>query len=407
MNRTEVYFDMNEKKLRANIPKVLMLNMTWMALIVLPVLVPFFRKYGLSLEDVFKLQAIYAFVLILLDLPMGYVADIWGRKTCLVVASMINILAMTRLAYAHSFAGFAGFEILCGIGISLYSGADIALIYDSLALLGEKKINATAILGKRLFYLQIGEAVASVAGGIVAVYSLDLPAKINAIWAWIPFFIALTLHEPERVTLDSRTHWKNLKYIYNSIFRHSRLLTLVILNYIVYGFATLAAVWAHQAYWNHLDIPIQYFGYLWSAYNLLGAFVGRFAQRLEKIIGPFSILIIVGFLPIIGFAGMGFFGTFVGVLFGLSFPICRGLNQVLLQDAINSRVPSSLRATANSTASLGIRILFGFLGPSVGFMLDHQGFSRTFLWLSFTYVMAFLFFCIPLLMQRKNFRLSS
>jgi MFS family permease len=396
-----------EKKLRANIPKVLMLNMTWMALIVLPVIVPYFRKYGLSLEEVFKLQAIFALVLVLLDLPMGYVADIWGRKTCLVVASIINIISMTGLAMAHNFNQFAMYEIFCGIGISLYSGADIALIYDSLAQLQEKNINATALLGKRLFYLQLGEAAASLAGGALAVYSLDLPAKVNAVWVWIPFFIALTLYEPKRLKLDSRSHLKNIKYIYKSIFQHSRLLTFVVLNYIVYGFSTLAAVWAHQAYWNHLQIPIHFFGYLWAAYNLFGAFMGRYAQRLEKAIGPFSIVVIVGLLPIIGFAGMGLFGTLVGVLFGLCFPICRGLNQVLLQDAINSRVPSTLRATANSTASLGIRALFGLLGPSVGFMLDHQGFSKTFLWLSFSYVVIFLLFCLPLLRQRKDFRLAS
>ncbi len=120
-----------------------------------------------------------------------------------------------------------------------------------------------------------------------------------------------------------------------------------------------------------------------------------------------ALVVTVGMLPILGFGGMGLFGTFVGVIFGLCFPICRGLNQVILQDAINSRVPSSLRATANSTASLGMRILFGVLGPSVGFLLDHEGYSHTFLWLSACYVLVFLVFCIPLLSQRRFFKAAS
>lgn len=396
-----------KKKLESNIPKIFALNMSWMALIVLPVIVPYFRKYGLSLEQVFKLQAIYAFVLIMFDLPMGYVADVWGRKTCLIVASGVNVLAMTLLARADSYVHFAFFEIAAGIGISLYSGTDVAVIYDSLAAAGNTTLKASVVLGKRLFYIQIGEAIASVVGGLLAIHSLDLPAKVNALTAWVPFFIAMTLVEPPRLKLDSKKHMANFKFIYNSIFKHSALLTLVILNYIVFGFATLVAVWAHQAYWNHLDIPIYYFGYLWAAYNLLGAVVGRFAQRLEIKFGSVALLIIAGLLPIVGFAGMGYFGTFVGVVFGLCFPICRGINQVILQDAINSRVPASLRATANSTASLGMRILFGLLGPTVGFMLDAQGYSKTFLWLAASYVVVFFALCVPLLSQRRFFRAAS
>src|SRR3954469_5148094 len=87
----------SQRQLQKNFLKVLFLNGCWTAFVVMPVLVPYFRSRGLSLQEVYSVQALFAFVLIALDLPAGYVADLWGRKTCIVVACVFNGLAFTLL----------------------------------------------------------------------------------------------------------------------------------------------------------------------------------------------------------------------------------------------------------------------------------------------------------------------
>ena len=377
--------------------------MAWMSLVVMQVMVPFFQSRGLSLSQVYQLQAYFALLIIVLDAPAGYIADLWGRKACIQIGAALNGIAYVILAFSENWQHLIWFETFCAMGVSLLSGTDIALIYDSLDALDDQGMKAGPIVGKRMFYINLGEALASLVGGFLAAISLEFPARVNAVTAWIAFFIAFTLFEPPRSKLDKRAHWKNFSTIYRSVFRHSKLLTLVILNYIVYGFASLAAVWAYQAYWRHLDIPISYFGYLWAAYSLLGAISARTAYRVERKIGSVTAILIVAALPVIGFFGMGYFGTFVGVIFGASFAVCRGLNQVLLQDAVNARVPASMRATANSIANLGVRVLFGLLGPVTGYLLDQEGFQFTFYVLALGYVGAFFLFVLPLLSQRRFF----
>ena len=59
---------------------------------------------------------------------------------------------------------------------------------------------------------------------------------------------------------------------------------------------------------------------------------------------------------------------------GLLFQIGRGLTQVVIKDALNTRVPAEWRATANSISSLGVRLSFFVLGPLLGWLIEWYGY---------------------------------
>ncbi len=52
-------------------------------MLIVPVLVPFFQPKGLDLAEIFYLQAVYAAVIVLLEAPSGYFADVMGRRLAL------------------------------------------------------------------------------------------------------------------------------------------------------------------------------------------------------------------------------------------------------------------------------------------------------------------------------------
>jgi hypothetical protein len=117
-----------------------------------------------------------------------------------------------------------------------------------------------------------------------------------------------------------------------------------------------------------------------------------------------ALITIVTLLPVVGYWGMAFFFSMVGVLFGFAFQLSRGIGQVLLRDALNARVSGDMRATANSIASLGVRLTFAFLGPLMGFLIDYRGYSTAFYSFGGLFVLAFFLFSLPLISQRKYFR---
>lgn len=396
------------KKIQRNIPKVYALNFFMMFLVTIPIIVPYWKQFGLNLKEVYQLQAIFGLMMIILDVPAGYISDMFGRKKCLIIVGCFNILTYALLLNGKTFWHFALFEVSAAIAFALYSGCDIALLYDSIDALEQvndlDKINhQKSFLGKRIFYSQVGESVGSFLGGALAIYSLRLPAMVNAVTAWMPLLIALTLTEPPRITFESNKHWENFKIIYNSLFKHSKLLTLLVIFNIVYGFSTFAAVWAYQSYWGEINIPIAYFGTLWAIFNLSVAFLARASHWIENKFSSLVVVMIVAISPVIAYLGLGFTASYASVLFMSFFAISRALNGVVLQHGINSRVPSTMRATANSICSLGMRGIFFFFGPWFGHLLDVKGVHYSFEMMGYVFIAVFFIIALPLIRLRREF----
>lgn len=392
-------------KLRINIPKLYAFTFFQMFLVIMPVIVPFFQSKGLDLEQIFVLQGIFGGTLIIFDAPAGYLADVIGRKRTLVAGSLVSAIGFQFLWYGQTFYDFAIYELILGIGLSLQSGCDVAILYNSLEKMRLHGSGA-GYLGRRLTYSTIGEGMASLLGGFLAGISLNLPAYAMAAVAWVPVGVALSIYEPEGQKLSGTSHIQNFRSIGKAVFGHSKLLTFAILAFIFYGFATFVAVWSMQPYWQSRGLSIGLFGYLWAANNFLVAFVARYAYLVERRLGSVVIVIIIALLPIIGYFGMGWTPNLWGLLFVVCFPICRALNQVIFQDAINRRVPGEMRATVNSVATLGMRGLFIVFGPMVGRVLDSSGPNGAMIALGWVYVVGALVVTGPLLSQRHSFRSS-
>ena len=100
-------------------------------MVIVPVIVPFFIAKGLSLADIFYLQAVFATVIVVFEAPSGYFADVFGRKNALVIGSVIHGVVYFYLNFADELTSLIIFEISVGIDASLLSGADLTLLYDT------------------------------------------------------------------------------------------------------------------------------------------------------------------------------------------------------------------------------------------------------------------------------------
>ena len=87
---------------------------------------------GLSAAEFGMLKGIFYLVAITTEIPAGVAADRLGRRGTMLLGALLNGCACVLYTRAHSFEAFAAAEILFGVGIALISGADSALLYDSL-----------------------------------------------------------------------------------------------------------------------------------------------------------------------------------------------------------------------------------------------------------------------------------
>lgn len=389
-----------EARLKRNVALLYAFSFCWLALVIIPVIVPFFASKGLSLADVFVLQAIFAASMVLFEVPSGYLADLAGRKNALVLGSVFHGVGFTLLYFVDGFVGLAIFEIILGLGMSLMSGADLSLLYDSQRALGMSALDKSRGIANMGFIKGTAEGVAALLGGLLVLHSFDAVVVANALVAWFPLALALFLVEAPYRQEDgegSAPARISFRRIWLHLFHQGRLLRLTTLALTFYGLATFYVVWLLQPYWESYGVPLTVFGLLWALKNFTVAIAARASISLEQKFGPAPVLIAIGALPVLGYVGMAAGGGLAGMLLAFCFYVSRGLHQVILTDAFNARVPSEFRATANSLANFLFRFMFIWTGPIVGLLYDGFGMSAT-LWILAALSLAlFLALMLPLL----------
>ena len=104
----------------------------------------------------------------------------------------------------------------------------------------------------------------------------------------------------------------------------------------------------------------------------------------------------------LGHFGMAWLQGWAGIGIGLTLFICRGLNQVILVNALNRRVPSEFRATANSFTSFLFRLSFIATGPLVGYIAQSKGLETTLNLLGLSSIALFVLVMLPLIQSVKS-----
>ena len=162
-------------------------------------MIPFYEDNGLTYSQIAILKAIYSISIVVLEIPSGYLADVLGRKKTLIIGTILGFIGFFTYSISYGLIGFIIAEIILGFGQSLISGADSAMLYDTLDDLG-KKDEYTKYEGRVISIGNLSETLAGIAGGILVGISLRFPYIVQTGVAFIAIPAALSLIEPDRKT---------------------------------------------------------------------------------------------------------------------------------------------------------------------------------------------------------------
>jgi len=370
-------------KLDRNVSRVLALSFFQTFMVVIPVVVPFMESKGLDMREILTLQALFAAVIVLLEVPSGYVADVLGRKSTLVVGSLFYGLGNSLLVVADGFWGLAAFEICLAVGHSLVSGADLAMIYDTEVATGERSApvnRAGRVIGQLMAARSYSEGLASLGCSLAVVWGLQYAAWAQAVVGWVPVFIALSLTEPPRVRMPQGSTGGNMLGIFRHLLVDDALVRQIFIALSLWSLTTFYSVWLVQKIWQNHELGLVHFGYLWGGLAMLAGLAGQWAHALEAWLGPRKLFYFMGVAPVLGYIGLAELGLFGGIAVTTLFFAARGIGLAVLRNAFNERVPSEFRATANSLASFLFRGVYALTGPVLGYGLNLYG-MHAMLWL--------------------------
>jgi MFS family permease len=364
------------RSLHNNIRTIYLLGFFQSFMVVIPVFVPLLQGYGLSMSQVLQTQALFALTIALCEVPSGYMADMWGRRRAILIGSSLNAVGFISLLWADSFVDFLLYEIILGVGFSLISGADLALLYDTEVYLQERGLPGGAGAGKSLSRLIAVEAAASGFAGITAsvllLWSMDGVVIVQAVTGLMPLLLAFALVEVPRPAANSSARG-NARHIIELLLFGKPVVLWTAFAITVFGLLAVYVFWTYQKYWEIQGVPVTSYGYIWAAFALTVSIAARYASNLEQYLGTRRVLYLVGVLPLLGLLGMALGSGWIGVMFGFALQVSRGITMSLFYEALNRRVPGDFRATVNSLVSLCVRAVFIVTGPLLGYALDRLG----------------------------------
>ncbi|MDE7250230.1 MAG: MFS transporter, partial [Lachnospiraceae bacterium] len=93
---------------------------------------------GLSLAQIGLVEGIYHATSILFEIPSGALADLLGRKRCMILSRICIAISCMIMLFAIGFWFFALSFVIQALGNNLNSGSEEALVYDSMKYTGQE-----------------------------------------------------------------------------------------------------------------------------------------------------------------------------------------------------------------------------------------------------------------------------
>ncbi len=350
--------------LRSNIWKLYIMQALTSSMVLMPIAVLFFGSLWLNLAEILLLQTVFSIALVLFEIPTWFLGDKIGRKQSLCCWILCMSLGYWGYWVAWNFWTLALVEIVLALWASFISGSNSALLYDTLLGLGKTK-NFSRIWWRFQSIASFAEAGWALLGGFLASYGwLMWPAIAQAILASLAIPFVFTLVEPTKhkdMSGDS-TGEQLKKIITYSLHGHPE-----IKWFILYGSFLGAATWTMtrftQPYWELVNVPLARFWIGWAVINASVWVFSLVAHRVEKEIGRTLVLFLLPVLVGVSYLMMWLFPSIWLLFLFFVFTFVRALQWVVLTDAINQIVSSSMRATVMSIQSLFFRGAFAIISP--------------------------------------------
>ena len=382
-----------------------------------PVLAVFFLDLGLTATQYTLLNFAWALAIVAVDLPAGVLADRIGRRPLILAAAGSMVAEMILLCVAPRHGGNLLFlcclanRLLSGAAEGMASGADEALVFDSLAERGREK-EWPLVLDQVLRWQSLGFVVAMLLGGVVydagflnGVFGSHLPRSttlrfpiyLNLLSAVATLVVALGLREPgprpsTPVAVPSHgdalasalVHLRDAgRWIVSTPPALFVIVAGVTLDCVVRLFMTFSS-----SYFRLIHLPAAAYGVIGAALGGLGLIVSPLARRMVTNASPaanFSILAVVTFGGLIGVA---FRWPVWGVIFTVPLGMAMSAAAYLVSYYLNAATDSRRRATVLSFKGLAFNLGYGLVSLAFAGALrslraggPEQTFGRTLPWL--------------------------
>lgn len=339
-----------------------------------PILILFLQFNHLNYKEIFWVFTIASVFSLIIEIPTGIFADLYGKKKSIIISKFGIFVSYVLFGFSSTFWMFLLSQIVYELGNSFRTGTETAYTYDYLDQNKKTSPSYTEVKGKQKFYARVSESLAALIGGFLAKFlGYNWVFLIAAIPAFLNFLIALSWEEiKERKSnkfnfKESITHAKNSM---RELYTKANLFKITI-NMMLFASIVAALQKFIQPYMVAANIPIEYFGIIYSVALGLAAVVVMYSYLIEEKFGTINTINAMSFLGIIPLLilGLGHVSIFGVVLFFFVI-IIENIRSPIANNEFHNLVKSKQRATLGSIMELFKSFGNIIILPIMGYFAD-------------------------------------
>jgi len=369
-----------------------------------PVFTVLFLDFGLTLEQFAILNAVWAATIVMVEVPSGALADIYGRRMLLIATGGIMVVEIALLCFVPLgnsgllFMVFFANRVLSGIAEAAASGADEALAYDTLKTEGdindwdlvlEKQTRMQAIaficamsLGAAVYDPDLVQPVFNWLGVNITVtqkMTLRFPLYLTLAMAVLTLLTTIQMTESVRAEdgecLESQGCLPSMRQAFKLTFRAGKWIVktpfalVVIVSGLLFDHVIRMIITLSSQYYRLIQLPEASFGLIGSGLSVLGLFVPGVARRMARRYPPVFNFRIVAGLTFLGLLGMTFFVPYAGLIPMILLAVAMFLIGFFISYYLNQVTESDQRATVLSFKGLSLNLAYGCIGMLYSLLL--------------------------------------
>jgi len=311
----------------------------------------------------------------LLEIPTGAVADFFGRKWSLVLGAIVTACGCLVYVSVPRLAVFLVAEVVIATGSSLVSGADEALLYDTLVVTG-RAADANRRIARLNAAQLFGIVTGALSGGLIArVWGVRAPLGCHAVPMTLAAILAATLHEPTAPVATDRTRpYRTLVLSGLRRLRGDRRLRVLVADMILPSAFVWTLIWLYQPLLARVGVAQTWFGVVHAGLCVSQIGVLRSIERLVPLAGGRArYLRAAGVVAAVAMLGLGWAASAPLTIGLLVVAMGTGLTRMpLASNTLNAALDADVRATVLSTVSMLRTLAICVVNPIAGALADRS-----------------------------------
>jgi len=359
-----------ERRLKNNVTLYCLFSCLYLANLWLPVLYIYLNQFrGLSLDSIYLAAGVWWAVSVLLEVPSGAMADRFGRRNTLFISSVALVLAMILFACASTFVLLLLAYVLWALAVSFTSGADSALLYDTLAAL-DREDEFRRVYGRCSAMALASGSVGALVGGMLGELSLLTPILVSIALAGVQTLIAYLFVEVRVAPVDTDPGSSLLLRSIRTVLASPALFGLLLFQALVYAVMWLFKGVLYAPYLESSGINLAYVGLVLGALGLARAIGSAASSKVEGGMREGRQLVTGSLALALCLIALSLTSPGWSVILALLMFLLYGVLRPLTVSLLQHRVASDRRATISSMGSLVSSLLIAAVQPCMGWAMQ-------------------------------------